>query len=60
MTSSSRAGVLRHGDNLDPILESRDRWLLSKTTGDNFFEREPVSGALPFDRVDEDDSVLLS
>lgn len=28
--------------------ESRDRWLLSKIPGDNFFDREPVSGASLF------------
>lgn len=30
MVSSSRAEVLKHGDDLVPIPESRDKWILRK------------------------------
>lgn len=35
---------MTYGYDMVPILESRDRWLLSKILLDNFFGREPVSG----------------
>lgn len=58
--SSSMDGVLRHGGDMVPVPDLRDRWLLSKITQDNFFGREPVSGPLPAERADEDDNAHLS
>lgn len=52
MVSASRVGVLKYGNNLVLMLESMDKWLLSKVLQDNFFEKEPVGGASVSQRAD--------
>lgn len=42
------------------MLESRDKWLLSKILEDNFFDREPVSDAHSFKRAEDNDEAFLS
>lgn len=60
MVFASRAGVPRHGNDLVPVPESRDKWLLSKVLQDDFFDREPANGDSPCERIEEDDSAPLS
>lgn len=60
MASSSWVGVLRHGDDMVPVQESRDRWLLSKILLDNFSDREPVIGGESAERTNEDNDAPLS
>lgn len=60
MASSTRARVLRHGDDLVFIPVSRDRWLLRKILQDDFFDKVLVSAASLFERANEDDNAPLS
>lgn len=59
MASSSRAGILRYGDGV-PMLEPRHQWLLGKILLDDFFNREPVGGALPAERANDDENAPFS
>lgn len=56
MASTSKARVLKHGDDLVFMLESRDKWVLSKILEQGFFKREPMSGTFTFKRANEDDN----
>lgn len=44
---------LKLGDDLVPMPESMDRWLLSKILQDGFFDKEHVSGTSAFKRAYE-------
>lgn len=59
--TASKVEVLRHAGDLFPVPDTRDRWLFDKIY-DNFWDRETVSGASPFERVegDDDGNTLLS
>lgn len=49
------AGLLRQFGDLVPVLEIRDRWLLSRITDGNFWNREPVNATSPFELAEDDD-----
>lgn len=60
MASSSRAVVLRHGNDLVLMAKASYRWLLNKILEDNFWNRELISGASPFERTDDNDNASTS
>lgn len=51
---------MRYGDDMVPMPELRDMWLLSNILLDSFFDKELVSGGEPAKEANEDDDSPLS
>lgn len=60
MASSSRAGFLRHGNDMVLMPKFCDRWILSKILLDNIFDKEPITDGETTERTNEDDDASLS